>query len=137
MRIQSNLRQPVYDRLASVMANGETEAGFIAAAVEREIVRREKGGKVVVAERKAGRPRNSSNQNGKIMRHFEAVLPVRQPNQLERKQRLVFQATDETAARKYLKSQFTAANAGRATIREIHEPPTVRPKGWKPQPITA
>lgn len=56
MRIQSNLKQPVYDRLLGVIAKGETEAGFIAAAVEREIVRREKGGKVVVAERKAGRP---------------------------------------------------------------------------------
>lgn len=60
MRIQSNLREPLYERLGKVMAPGETEAGFIAGAVEREIVRREKGGKVVVVVRKAGRPKKFS-----------------------------------------------------------------------------
>lgn len=62
MRIQSNLKQPLYERLGNVMAKGETEAGFIAAAVEREIIRREKGGKVVIAERKAGRPKTVKSE---------------------------------------------------------------------------
>ncbi len=60
MRIQSNLRADLHTRFHAVLASGETEAGFVAAAVEREIVRREKGGKVVVAERKSGRPRKVS-----------------------------------------------------------------------------
>ena len=62
MRIQSNLRAELHARFQVVLASGETEAGFIAAAVEREIVRRERGGKVVVAERKSGRPKNVDSE---------------------------------------------------------------------------
>lgn len=60
MRIQSNLRAELHERFQRVLASGETEAGFVAAAVEREIVRRERGGKVVVTERKPGRPKKVS-----------------------------------------------------------------------------
>ena len=63
MRIQSNLRADLHARFIKTLASGETEAGFVAAAVEREILRRERGGKVVVTERKPGRPRKVSEQS--------------------------------------------------------------------------
>ena len=62
MRIQSNLRKPLVERFRKVLAAGETEAGLIASAVAREIIRREKGGKVIVAERKSGRPKKVESE---------------------------------------------------------------------------
>lgn len=60
MKIQTNISSETDIRLRAVLADGETVAGFFAAAVEREIARRERGGKVVVTERKPGRPRKVS-----------------------------------------------------------------------------
>jgi hypothetical protein len=62
MKIQTNIGSATAGRLREVLANGETVAGFFATAVEREIVRREKGGKVLVSERKAGRPRRAETE---------------------------------------------------------------------------
>ena len=60
MKIQTNVSAETDSRLREVLADGETVAGFFATAVEREIARRERGGKAVVTERKAGRPRKVS-----------------------------------------------------------------------------
>lgn len=57
MKIQTNISADSEGRLREVLADGETVAGLFAAAVEREISRRERGGTVVVADRKPGRPR--------------------------------------------------------------------------------
>lgn len=57
MKIQTNISAETEGRLRAVLADGETVAGLFASAVEREIARRERGGKVVVFERRPGRPR--------------------------------------------------------------------------------
>lgn len=59
MKVQTNLRDEQVTRLNELLASGETVAGFVAVAVEREIARRERGGKVVVAARLPGRPKKS------------------------------------------------------------------------------
>lgn len=56
-RIQTNLRNAQAARLTAQLAAGETVSGFTASALLREIARREKGGKVEVLERKAGKPK--------------------------------------------------------------------------------
>jgi len=62
MKIQTNIRDEEMDRLTKNLATGETVAGFVAAAVKREIARREKGGKVVVEERTPGRPKTKGDE---------------------------------------------------------------------------
>ena len=57
MKIYTNVSTDTEIRLRAGLADGETVAGCLATATEREIARRERGGKVVVAERKAGRPK--------------------------------------------------------------------------------
>ena len=60
MKIYTNVSTETDSRLRAVLADGETVAGFLAAATEREIARRERGGKVVVTERRPGRPKKVS-----------------------------------------------------------------------------
>lgn len=57
MKVQTNISAGDHSRLSACLVDGETVAGFLAAAVERETARRERGGKVVVSERKPGRPK--------------------------------------------------------------------------------
>lgn len=59
MKIYTNVSDKTDNRLRAVLADGETVAGFLAAATEREIARRECGGNVVVSERKPGRPKKA------------------------------------------------------------------------------
>lgn len=56
MKVQGNISVELRHRLTVQLREGETESGFLAAAVEREIERRESGGEVVVTERAPGRP---------------------------------------------------------------------------------
>lgn len=58
MKAQTNLRDDEVARLKQCLATGETIAGFVAAAVKREIARRERGGKVEVESRRGGRPKS-------------------------------------------------------------------------------
>ena len=62
MKVQTNLRDEVVTRLTTCLATGETIAGFVAAAVKREIARRERGGKVEVEARRGGRPKKVESE---------------------------------------------------------------------------
>lgn len=57
MKAQTNIRSDVFARLRKRLGRRETVSGFIAESILREVLRRERGGKVVVAARKAGRPK--------------------------------------------------------------------------------
>ena len=57
MKIQTNISAELKERVSIALARGETEAGFFVTAIETELRRRKRGGEVVVAERKAGRPK--------------------------------------------------------------------------------
>ena len=62
MKVQTNLREAEVARLKGVLVESETVSGFVAVAVEREIARRERGGKVVVTARLPGRPKKSAGE---------------------------------------------------------------------------
>lgn len=57
VKVQTNISADEQARLSACLVGDETVAGFISSAITREIARRERGGKVVVAERKPGRPK--------------------------------------------------------------------------------
>lgn len=68
MKFNVNLTAVQLARLKSTLAPTETTYGFLAGAALREILRRERGGKVTLTERRAGRPRKplpGFDQNGK------------------------------------------------------------------------
>lgn len=56
-KITINLLPAEFERLRQALKDSESLSSFGSAAIVREIMRREKGGKVHVNERKAGRPK--------------------------------------------------------------------------------
>lgn len=63
MKHNVNLTASVTARLQAALVPDETAYHFLASAAMREIKRRERGGAVVVVERKAGRPNKSSSKD--------------------------------------------------------------------------
>jgi len=59
-KVTTNLTIGDHERLAAAMLPGESVGHFVADSVLREIARRERGGKVKLTKRVAGRPPKKS-----------------------------------------------------------------------------